>query len=126
MSRLKILVFLSLTTLSGIPQLLGQSERTLQVLRFAENRTTRFPMMPTASVPGAEMKGSVKFEEGQARIELEYKGMKWQSCLAATSPAMYSGRSTGTAPARILVSSGLSPIRIARSSSSRRVCEVLP
>jgi outer membrane protein OmpA-like peptidoglycan-associated protein len=76
MSRSKILVFLSLTILSGVPQLLGQSQRTLQVLRFAEDRTTKFSMMPTSRVPGAEMKGSLKFEEGQARIELEYEGMK--------------------------------------------------
>jgi outer membrane protein OmpA-like peptidoglycan-associated protein len=48
----------------------------LSVLRFGETRTVKFKMFPTRRVPGAEMKGEVKFEEGQSRIKLQYKDMK--------------------------------------------------
>lgn len=76
MQHLKYLVILWAVCISTVPQMVAQTERTLQVLRFAEDRTTKFSMLPSRRIPGAEMKGQVKFEEGQARIELEYKRMK--------------------------------------------------
>ncbi|MGW8181567.1 MAG: hypothetical protein ACWGQW_22790, partial [bacterium] len=49
---------------------------SLYPLRFSESKTVKFDMLATRRIPGAQMKAQVKFEEGQYRIELEYKGMK--------------------------------------------------
>lgn len=74
MKRLYGLAFILMGGLS-----LAQTESqeiTLPVFRFAENRTVKFDLLPTTRVPGASMKAQVKFEEGQFRIEVEYKQMK--------------------------------------------------
>lgn len=71
----RILTGLTITWLMTLA-LLGATELQLNVLRFTEGRTVKFGMAPTQRVPGAQMKAEVKYEEGQERIEIEYKGLK--------------------------------------------------
>jgi outer membrane protein OmpA-like peptidoglycan-associated protein len=54
----------------------ANTDLQLDILRFAEGRTVKFNMVPTARVPGARMKAEVKYEEGQERIEIEYDELK--------------------------------------------------
>lgn len=51
-------------------------ETELQVVRFPENEDIELNMLPTRRVPEASMRAKVDFEQGQVRIELNYRNMK--------------------------------------------------
>lgn len=55
---------------------LAASTEELHVIRFPERRDVEVEMQRSPRIPNAEMKAKVKFEEGQARIEIEYDNMK--------------------------------------------------
>ncbi len=69
-------ILFSFLSMSAVTTAALGEEMKLYPLRFSETRDVKFDMLATPRVPGAEMKAQVKFEEGQFRIELEYKGMK--------------------------------------------------
>src|SRR5690606_21037262 len=51
-------------------------ETELQIVRFPENEDIELNMLPTRRVPEASMRAKVDFEQGQIRIELDYRNMK--------------------------------------------------
>ena len=63
-------IVLSLLSLSVITGTVRGEEMSLYPLRFSETKTVKFDMLATRRVPGARMKGEVKFEEGLAGILL--------------------------------------------------------
>ena len=52
------------------------AEIELQVVRFPERRNVKLSMLPTRRVPRAQMEAKIKYEQGQARIEISYNHMK--------------------------------------------------
>lgn len=69
-----VLVTLSLAV--GAQTLHATEALTLHALRFSEKRDVEFNLLPTRRVGDARMKGKVKIDEGQSRVELKYEDMK--------------------------------------------------
>lgn len=54
----------------------GAQDRTLNVVLFPERRNVDLTFLPTDRIPQAEMRARVRFEDGQARIDVNYDRMK--------------------------------------------------
>lgn len=74
--RMKRWVGLLLAFGFGMSLVQAALDLAVHFVRFPERRTVDLVFVPTDRIPGAEMKGKVRFEEGQSRIEVSYEKMK--------------------------------------------------
>jgi len=72
----KSLVAVILCICFSYPILPAGLDLQMNALRFGEGRTVKVNMVPTSRASESQMKVQVKYEEGQQRIELEYKDLK--------------------------------------------------
>lgn len=76
MKDFSVLVVVVLVLLFVAVPCQGQTERQFDVIQFPEKRSVKVDFISSGLIPGAEMQSKVEFQDGQFRIEIEFKKMK--------------------------------------------------